>query len=201
MTEKERMLSGMLYKAACPDLWNDHKRALRLTRLYNASTEEEQEYRKELLKELLGSCGEKVYIEPDFRCDYGSNIYIGENFFANYGCVILDVCRVDIGNNVMLAPGTGLFTAAHPIDPDVRISGLEYGRPIKICDNVWLGAGTKVNPGVTVGKNSVVGSGSVVTKDVPENVVAAGNPCRVIREITREDKRRWNELAEEYRNR
>ena len=199
MTDRERMLAGMLYKSCGHDLLSAHKRALKITRLYNLTSEEEPERRNELLKELFGSCGKNIYIEPDFRCDYGFNIHIGDNFFANYGCVILDACRVDIGCSVMLAPYVGLFTATHPIDAEVRTSRLEYGKPIKIGDNSWLGARTTVNPGVTIGKNTVIGSGSVVIKDIPDNVVAVGNPCRVVREITQEDKRYWNSLAEEYK--
>lgn len=126
---------------------------------------------------------------PPFHCDYGKNIEVGENFFANYNCIILDVAKVTIGKNVMFAPNVSIYTAGHPIHPDSRNSGYEYGIPVTIGDNVWIGGSVVINPGVTIGNNVVIGSGSVVTKDIPDNVIAVGNPCRVIREITEEDRK------------
>lgn len=201
MTEKERMLAGKLYCLSGgnnADLLADFKRARRLTREYNATTEDETERRSRLLKELLGSVGKNCYVEPNFRCDYGSNIHIGNHFYANFDCIILDVARVDIGDNVFFAPRVNLYTAAHPIDAEIRNAGLEYAKPITIGSGVWMGGGVIVNPGVTIGDNTVIGSGAVVTKDVPSNVVAAGNPCRVIRKITEEDKAYWGRLRDEY---
>ena len=146
----------------------------------------------------MGSAGEGSYIEPPFHCDYGSNIHVGKNFYANFDCIILDPARVTIGDDVMLAPRVGIYTATHPIDPAVRNEGLEYALPVTIGDNVWIGAHAVVNPGVSIGSNTVIGSGSVVTRDVPEGVVAAGNSCRVIRAITEEDARYWAQRKQEY---
>ena len=133
--------------------------------------------------------GVGVHIEAPFHCDYGKNIEVGDYFFANYNCAILDVGKVIIGDNVQFAPNVSLYTAGHPIHPDSRNSGYEYGIGITIGDNVWLGGNVVVNPGVHIGNNAVIGSGSVVTKDIPDNVIAVGNPCRVIREITEEDRK------------
>lgn len=199
MTEKEKMLSGRLYIAQGEELRNDNLNSRKLTRLFNNTTEEQGEYRIELLKKLFKSTGENIYIEPPFRCDYGCNISIGEDFYANYDCIIIDVCNVTIGNNVFLAPRVGIYTAGHPIDAGVRNENLEFGKPIVIGDSVWVGAGTIINPGVKIGNNVVLGSGSVVTKDIPDNVIAVGNPCRVLRAITEEDKKYWEEKREEYR--
>ncbi len=198
MKEKDRMLAGKLYIAMDKELVNDMKKSRRLTRLYNTTTEEQQDYRKELLKELFESTKENYYIEPPFRCDYGCNISIGNNFYANYDCVILDVNKVVICDNVFFAPRVSVFTAGHPIDAEIRNMQLEYGKPVFIGNDVWVGGNTVINPGVTIGDNVVIGSGSVVTKDIPSGVVAAGNPCRVIRKINEEDKKYWEKLKNEY---
>lgn len=197
-SEKELMLSGELYKALDDELFKDSRKARRLTRLFNNSNEDDLEYRTDLLKQLFKSVGENIYIEPTFRCDYGSNISVGDNFFANYDCIILDVCDVNIGNNAFFAPRVCIFTASHPIDADVRNELLEFGKPVTIGNSVWIGGNTVINPGVTIGNNVVIGSGSVVTKDIPDNVIAVGNPCRVLRKITEEDKVYWNKKREEY---
>lgn len=126
------------------------------------------------------------------------NISVGENFYANYGCVIIDVCKVKIGDNVMFGPNVGIYTAGHPIDAEVRNSGLEFGKPITIGDNVWIGGSSVVNPGVSIGDCVVIGSGSVVTKDIPDNVIAVGNPCRVLRPITEDDKKYWRAERDRY---
>ena len=198
MTEKEKMLSGKLYMASDAELRKEAKKCRKLIRLFNNSTEEEIDYRTSLLKDLFGKVGKNVFIEPTFRCDYGKNIYIGDNFFANYDCIILDVCKVEIGNNVMFGPRVSVYTAGHPIDAEVRITGLEFGKEIKIGDNVWVGGNTVINPGIKIGDNVVIGSGSVVTKDIEDDVIVAGNPCRVLRKITDEDKEYWNKKREEY---
>lgn len=198
MKEKDRMLAGKLYIAMDEELVSDMKKSRRLTRLYNTTTEEQQDYRKELLKELFESTKENYYIEPPFRCDYGCNISIGNNFYANYDCIILDVNKVVIGDNVFFAPRVSVFTAGHPIDAEIRNMQLEYGKPVFIGNDVWVGGNTVINPGVTIGDNVVIGSGSVVTKDIPSGVVAAGNPCRVIRKINEEDKKYWEKLKNEY---
>ncbi len=197
--EKKKMLSGRLY---CPredeNLANDVHKCRKLVRLYNDTTEEQRDDRRQLMSELLGGCGEHIHIEPPVRFDYGCNTYVGENFYANFDCVILDVNKVVIGDNVMFGPKVCVFTAGHPIDPEIRIQMLEYGYPITIGNNVWVGGNTVINPGVTIGDNVVIGSGSVVTKDIPSNVVAAGNPCRVIRPITEKDREYWQRQKEEY---
>lgn len=200
MTEKEKMLSQGLYSSHDAELKKDAMRSRRLTRLYNSTTEDEREYRLQLLKELFGSTGEHITVEPPFRCDYGSNTYIGENFYANFDCIILDVAKVFIGDNCLFGPRVCVFTPGHPIDAEVRNTGIEYGKEIHIGDNVWVGGNTVINPGVTIGNNVVIGSGSVVTKDIPDNVVAVGNPCKVIRPITDKDKKFWTDKLNEYKN-
>lgn len=182
-TEKEKMLNGEMYDPADPVLVKEREEARRLVRLFNQTTEQEDEKRVELLKELLGSTGKDVYMEPNIRFDYGYNTHVGENFFANFDCTFLDVCEIHIGDNCMLAPAVQIYTATHPLDPVERNSGKEYAKPVIIGDNVWIGGHAIINPGVTIGDNVVVASGAVVTKDVPNNVVVGGNPARIIKEI------------------
>lgn len=181
--EKEKMLAGEMYNPADPVLWKERKEARRKVRIYNQTLETEGEKRTALLKELLGSTGENVYMEPNIRFDYGYNTHVGENFFANFDCTILDVCEVRFGDNCMLAPGVQIYTATHPLHPAERNSGKEYAKPITFGNNVWIGGSAVINPGVTVGDNVVIASGAVVTKDVPDNVVVGGNPARVIKQI------------------
>ncbi|OMP66493.1 maltose acetyltransferase domain-containing protein [Domibacillus epiphyticus] len=182
-TEKEKMVNGELYHAADPELMNDRVNARKLTRLYNQTLETENTKRTVLLKELFGSTGENIYIEPTFRCDYGYNIHAGENFYANFDCIILDVCEVRIGDNCFMAPGVHIYTAAHSLDPYERISGAEYGKPVTIGNNVWIGGGAIINPGIQIGDNVVIASGAVVTKDVPDHVVVGGNPAKIIKQL------------------
>ncbi|MBM6613523.1 sugar O-acetyltransferase [Desemzia sp. RIT804] len=197
-TQKERMLAGDLYIANDPELREMNKKNRRLMYEFNHSKFDEKEKRTEIIKELLGKTGENVYFEPPFRCDYGSHITVGENFYANFDCIMLDVAPITIGKNVMFGPRVGVYTAGHPIDHEVRISGLEFGTSVTIGDNVWVGANAVINPGVTIGDNVIIGSGSIVTKDIPSNVVAVGNPCRVLREVDESDKVYWNSLKEAY---
>ncbi|WP_421385217.1 sugar O-acetyltransferase [Bacillus salacetis] len=182
-SEKERMLAGEMYDPADPELIKERQEARRLVRLYNQTTETEGDKRVALLKELLGTTGEQVYMEPNIRFDYGYNTHVGENFFANFDCTILDVCEVRFGDNCMLAPGVHIYTATHPLDPAERNSGREYAKPITFGDNVWIGGSSIINPGVTVGDNVVIASGAVVTKDIPDNVVVGGNPARIIKQL------------------
>lgn len=182
-TEKEKMLAGEMYDSQEPELLKEKSRARRLTRLFNQSLETEKEERMSILKDLFGSTGKNISIEPDFRCDYGSNIHVGENFYANFNCVILDVCEVRIGNNALLGPAVQIYTATHPLDYIERNSGLENGKPVTIGDNVWLGGACVIMPGITIGNNAVIAAGAVVTKDVPANTVVGGNPAKVLKEI------------------
>lgn len=185
---KERMLRGELYVADHPELAADHKRARELLERYNATRFEEDEVRDRLLRELLGEVGDGVIVKPPFRCDYGLYVSIGERSFVNYGCVMLDVAPIRIGAFCQLATNVQLLTATHPIDPEPRRLGWEYARPITIGANVWLGGGVIVCPGVTIGDDTVVGAGAVVTRDLPAGVVAYGNPARVAREIGPADR-------------
>lgn len=198
MTEKELMLAGELYVASDAELVEMQLRKFRFMDAFNGTGYENFAERERLARELFAHVGKNVIINKPFHCDYGSNISIGDNFFANYGCVILDVNKVSIGNNVFMAPCVCLYTAGHPIDKDIRNENLEYGWPITIGDDVWIGGSVVINPGVTIGSNVVIGSGSVVTKDIPDGVVACGNPCRVKRKITEEDKMYWNKEKEKY---
>ena len=182
-TERQKMLAGELYLAADPELVALRNRARQITRAYNSTIESERDVRRTLLNRLLGQMPPKLEIEPPFRCDYGTNIYLGQNFYANFGCILLDCADIRIGDNVMLAPNVQIYTAHHPLDAATRISGVELASPINIGDNVWIGGGAIVLPGVTIGDNTTIGAGSVVTKDIPPGVVAVGNPCRVIRQV------------------
>ena len=183
MTELEKMRSGQMYAPADAELFALRQKARRLTRLYNSTTEEDFERRQALLCELFGRVGENSFVEPTFRCDYGCNIFVGKNFFANFDCVFLDVCPITIGDNCMFGPHVCIYAATHPLDPGERNSGRELGRPVTIGDNVWIGGSAVINPGVTIGNNAVVASGAVVTKDVPDNVVVGGNPAKIIKTI------------------
>ncbi|MBE5101756.1 maltose acetyltransferase domain-containing protein [Priestia aryabhattai] len=182
-TEREKMLNGEMYNPADAQLRRDREHARRQVRIYNGTLESEDTKRTELLKDLFGSTGENVYVEPNIRVDYGYNIFVGENFFANFDCVILDICKVSFGDNCLLGPGVHIYTATHPIDPNERNSGREYAKPIIVGDNVWIGGSSVINPGVSIGDNVVIASGSVVTKDVPNNVVVGGNPAKIIKKI------------------
>ncbi|RRD92392.1 sugar O-acetyltransferase [Clostridiales bacterium COT073_COT-073] len=189
MTQKERMIAGLPYLAADKELVADRKHAKEVWYQFNQLSPNEFAAGQAMLRQLFGKAGKGMYIEPTFRCDYGYNIYIGDNFYSNYNLIILDIAPVTIGNNVMIAPNVGIYTAGHPIHPAARQSGYEYGAPITIGDGVWIGAHSVLNPGVNIGENTVIGAGSVVTKDIPANCVAAGNPCQVIRQITDQDKK------------
>ncbi|WP_430789015.1 maltose acetyltransferase domain-containing protein [Virgibacillus flavescens] len=179
-SEKQKMMDGELYDPSDPDLVEERLNARRLIRKFNQMAETDQD-RTKLLKEWFGSTGENLFIESSFKCDYGYNIHVGENFFANFDCVILDVCEVRIGENCAIAPGVHIYTATHPIDAVERISGLEYGKPVTVGDNVWIGGRAVINPGVTIGDNAVIASGAVVTKDVPDCAVVGGNPAKILK--------------------
>ncbi len=192
MTEKEKMERQMLYDANYDrELENERLECKSLCQEYNSIPIKDLEKRRKFIKKIIGKTGESVNIEPYFWCDYGSRIEVGENFYANHGLVILDAGKAVFGDNVFIGPNCGFHTSGHPIDYERRNQGLEYAYPISVGNNVWFGAGVQVMPGVTIGNNTVIGSGSVVTKDIPDDSVAVGNPCRVMRRITEEDKEKY----------
>jgi maltose O-acetyltransferase len=182
-TEREKMLSGQLYHALDPELTEARRRARGLLYTLNHSRDGEVDLRRRIISELFGSTGAGTWIEPPFYCDYGSNITLGDAVYFNFNCVVLDPAPVTIGSHVMFRPNVQIYTATHPMDPTARRAGAEYALPISIGDEVWVGGSAVICPGVTIGARSVIGAGSVVTRDVPEGVFAAGNPCRVIRAV------------------
>lgn len=190
MTEKEKMCAQMLYDANYDRaLLEERDKAKDLCHQYNQLRPSDRASQQEVLKKLLGKTGENFILTAPFWCDYGYNIELGENFYANHNLVILDGAKVTFGDNVFIGPDCGFHTAGHPIDFERRNRGLEYAYSITVGDNVWIGAGVQVMPGVTIGSNVVIGGGSVVVKDIPGNCVAVGNPCKAIRAITEEDKK------------
>ena len=193
MTEKEKRASGLLYDANYnPEIGAELLACKDLCFQYNQILPSHMEERTALLKKLLGKTGENLVINAPFWCDFGYNIQVGENFYANHGCVILDGGKVTFGDNVFIAPDCGFHTAGHPLDAEQRNLGLEYAWPITVGDNVWIGANVTVLPGVTIGSNTVIAAGSVVNRDIPAGVVAAGNPCRVIRALTDADREKYS---------
>lgn len=191
-----RMKAGKLYK--CVD-WDPEGKAKDLVDKFNGAPRSETMTRTgEYLGKLFAHMGKECYIEPSFYCDYGTNIHVGDYFYANTGLIVLDQCDVIIGDHAFLGPRVNIYCACHPIDAMIRNAGVELGKPVTIGDNVWIGGNTVINPGVTIGSNVVIGSGAVVTKDIPDGVIAAGNPCKVIRPITEKDKQYWLEQVKEF---
>jgi len=191
MDELEKAARGLLYDANYdPAVLEKRKAAKRILHRLNALSPDERQEHAELICGLLGRIGRNFVFDGAFHCDYGFNIEIGDDFYTNVNLVILDGAKVTIGNNVFIAPNVGIYTAGHPLDPERRNVGLEYALPVTIGNNVWIGGGVSIMPGVTIGEGAVIGGGAVVTRDIPANVVAAGNPARVIREITTEDAKR-----------
>lgn len=182
-SEREKMLAGELYNALDPELVSARERARDLCWALNATRDAEGDERRRILGELFGAGGDTVWMQPPFFCDYGTNIELGERVFFNFNCVVLDVCRVRIGDFTLFGPAVQIYTPMHPFNAELRRRE-EYGKPVEIGADVWVGGGALILPGVTIGSRAVIGAGSVVTRDVPEGVFAAGNPCRVIREIT-----------------
>jgi maltose O-acetyltransferase len=182
-TERAKMLAGELYDPWDPELVAARTRARELCQRLNGSGPTENELRRELLQALFGSGGDTVWIEPPFYCDYGAQIYLGERVFFNFNCVVLDVCQVTIGDRTLFGPAVQIYTATHPLNAELRKTQ-EFGKPIEIGSDVWVGGGAVICPGVRIGDGAVIGAGSIVTRDIPAGVFAAGNPCRVIREIT-----------------
>ena len=182
-SEKHKMLAGELYDPLDPELVEARTRARDLCQDLNATREKDQEGRRSILKRLFGQGGDSVWMQPPFFCDYGANILLGERVFFNFNCVVLDVCQVRIGDFTMFGPAVQIYTATHPMNTELRRKQ-EFGKPVEIGTDVWVGGGAIICPGVKVGSKTVIGAGSVVTKDIPNAVFAAGNPCRVIRAIT-----------------
>ena len=199
MDQKERMLKNLPYKAWMDGLSEERRACQEKLWEFNNLPPERWEERPALLKKLLGGLGERSMLLPPLRCDYGTNIFIGEGVEINYNLTVLDVGRVHIGDRVLIAPNVSIYTAGHPIHPDSRNSAYEYGKAVTIGDNVWIGGNTVICPGVTIGSNTAIGAGSVVTHDIPDWCVAAGNPCRVIRRITEADRRKLykNEMIDD----
>lgn len=182
-SEYEKMIGGEPYRPSDPHLCLLRQKARRFTRAYDATEDGDLSTRETLLKQLFGSCGKDPYIEPSFRPDYGCNIHVGDDFYANFDCVMLDSCPIRIGDRVMLGPGVHIYTACHPLDAHERSSGLEYSKPVTIGNDVWLGGRCVINPGVKIGDEAVVASGAVVTQDVPPRCVVAGCPARIIKRL------------------
>jgi maltose O-acetyltransferase len=181
-TEKEKMLAGELYDPLDPELVQARERARNLCQDLNATRERDQDARRAILQQLFGRGGDTVWMQPPFYCDYGSNIHLGERVFFNFNCIVLDVCEVKIGDFTLFGPAVQIYTATHPMNAALRRSQ-EFAKAIEIGSDAWVGGGAIICPGVKIGTKSVIGAGSVVTKNIPDGVFAAGNPCRVIREI------------------
>jgi len=188
MSIRERMKNGMLYIDIGEGLEEERIRCKELVYDYNNTRPREEQRRFYLLKEILGDMGKNIWIEPPVHMAYGSNVHIGENFYANFNLVLVDDIDIYIGDNVMIAPNVTITATGHPVSPELRIDGTQFSIPINIGSNVWIGSNVVILPGITIGKNSVIGAGSVVTKDIPENVVAVGNPCKVLRKINDRDR-------------
>lgn len=188
MTEWERLQAGLVYNDFDEDLFQRRVAAKKLFRVYNKTEDEEVELRNQIMQQLFKHVGKNVWIEPDFKCEFGKNITIEDDVYINFGCVILDCAEVTIGSHTLLGPNIGLYPVNHSMDAEERINGGCYGKSIHIGKNVWLGGDVKVLAGVSIGDNTIIGTGSIVTKDIPSNVIAVGNPCKVIREITEADK-------------
>ena len=182
-TEKEKALAGDLYLAFGAELAGERLHCKELVYDFNHTRPSEEKKRGELLRKIFGTFGENSLIETPMQVDYGYNVRWGKNSFANYNLVLLDTCSIDVGDYVLMGPDVKVYTATHPTDPQIRLDGLEYGKPIRIGNNVWIGGSSVICPGVTIGDNSVIGAGSVVVKDIPANVVAVGNPCKVIKQL------------------
>lgn len=183
-TEKEKMLSGQHYYAPDEILAQERVNAKNMTYDYNLLRVSQKEEREALLRKILGKAGKNLWIESPFQCDYGYNIEVGDNFYANHNLLVLDPAKVKIGNNVFIGPNVGIYTACHPVDARERLTFMEWAEPVTIGSDVWIGGSVTILPGVTIGDNVVIGAGSVVIKDIPSNSVAVGNPCRVVKSLT-----------------
>lgn len=191
MTEQEKCDAGLLYDTSTPEREDAHVRCADLCYDYNHTRPSDKARREAILRQLFGRLGKNPYVEPTIFCGFGTNIEAGDNFFVNNNCVFVDPAKITFGNNVLIAPQCGFYTAFHPLDAQMRAQSLEGAYPIHVGDNVWIGGHTIVLPGVTIGSNTVIGAGSVVTRDIPSGVLALGNPCRVVRPITDADRERY----------
>ncbi|WP_416149991.1 sugar O-acetyltransferase [Salipaludibacillus sp. HK11] len=191
--QKQNMLSAKMYNDLTPELIKEREKTVLHTNEYNQSFGRPQNEREEILRSFLKKTGKNPHFESSFRCEFGFNITIGDDFYANFDCVMLDGGEITIGNNVLFGPRVGIYTSNHAIDPKERVAGGCYAKPVSIGNHVWLGAGVHINQGVSIGDNTVIGAGSVVTKSMPANVIAAGVPCKVIREITVDDQTGYDE--------
>ncbi|MCH5231623.1 MAG: sugar O-acetyltransferase [Muribaculaceae bacterium] len=188
MTAWEKMQQHQIYDDFDQDLFNRRVEAKKLFKEFNKTTDDETEKRREIMMKLFKKVGERVYMEPDFTCEFGKNITLGNDLYINFGCTLLDCGQITIGNNTLIGPNVSMYSANHSLDAEERIAGALIPEPITIGERVWIGGGTTILSGVTIGDDSVIGAGSVVTRDIPSGVVAAGNPCKVIRKITEKDK-------------
>lgn len=195
--QKKRVMSGLMYNDLTQELVDARKRAVELTNEYNATYGQSPEVREAVLRKLLGEMGEDVFFEPSFRCEFGYNIRIGSHFYANFDCVMLDGGGIEIGDHVLFGPRVSIYTSRHAFDPQERAAGACFSKKVKIGSNVWVGGGVHMDQGITIGDNSIIGAGSVITRDIPANVVAAGAPCRVIRSITGNEKTDYFQILEE----
>lgn len=186
-TEKDKMLAGEMYNALDDQLTDERLKARLLIKALNDTREDQTEIRSLVLKKLIPNAGANLWLQPPFYCDYGTNMKIGEKVFFNFNCVVLDVAQVTIGSRTLLGPNVQIYTATHPINYKERASGLEYAKPVTIGEDAWIGGSAIICPGVTIGDRSIIGAGSVVTRDIPANVLAAGNPCKVIRSLVQEE--------------
>lgn len=200
MTEKQKMLNSQLYFSGGEQLTNEREKAKQSCNHVNYDWNLATSEKIEIIKSLIGSYGTNFYMETPVRFDYGYNVHVGDNFYMNFDSIFLDSTKITIGDNVMIGPRVSLYTASHPVDKDIRNSLLEYSQPITIGNDVWIGGDTVINPGVVIGSNVVIGSGSVVTRNIASNVLAAGNPCRELRKITDEDKKKWTEIVKGTRS-
>ena len=192
MNNWEKLLCNEVYDDFATELTKRRVEAKKLFNQYNKLDDSNLEKRENIVKELFGSIGNKVYIEPNFRCEYGKNIFIGNNVYINFECIILDCAKITIGNDVLFGPRVGIYAANHGLDPIERMNGACSGKDVIIEDKVWIGGDVKILGGVTIGEGSVIGTGSVVTRDIPRGVIAVGNPCRVLRKITEEDQLKFD---------
>ncbi|MCU6747987.1 MULTISPECIES: sugar O-acetyltransferase [Lachnospiraceae] len=197
--QKARILSGRMYNDLTPELVEARRRAVEVTEEYNASYGKASEVREAILRRLVRHAGEGAFFEPDFHCEFGFNITLGKNFYANFGCILLDPGEIIIGDHVLFGPRVSIYTSRHAYDARERAAGACFAKPVKIGNNVWVGGGVHMDHGITIGDNTIIGAGSVITRDIPANVVAAGAPCRVIREIREDEKTDYlDSLEKEY---